>query len=403
MSLSELKVRHLTEEKRRNARLLQRLKSNPDKLLVTVLVGNNLANIGAAALATSLSIQILQQMNFSDAPTYGAGIATGVMTLLILIFGEIYPKSYCFHHTVQVALAIAPAIQFFQWIFAPVEWVLSLISRTTKSDALSKRYPMITEEEVRTIVKIGEEEGVIKQEEKEMIHNVFEMDNTDVASVMTPRLDMFALDSGMTIEEVLEKIEIVGYSRIPVYEQNIDKILGVVYRKDILLAGLHNEGDKSITSIMLPALFVPENMMIDSLLRQFRKQKNHMSLVVDEHGGIAGLVTFEDILEELVGEIYDETDVLENPVIQVDENTFKVSAKLNITEINELLDLHLKEDDSYDTLSGLILFRLGHIPEKGETLKIDSLLLTVNKIEEHRITEVIINKEQREKPSAESG
>ncbi|KPK91356.1 hypothetical protein AMJ80_07415 [bacterium SM23_31] len=392
MSLSDLKVRHLIEQNKRNSRLLRKLKSKPNKLLITVLIGNNLANVGASALATMVSIGILSDLDLGDTLGYSVGITTGVMTLLILIFGEISPKSYCIHHAEQVALNIAPIIRTFQWIFSPVAWFLNVLTRATAGDFFSKRYPLVTEEEVRTIVKIGEEEGVIKQEEKEMIHNVFEMDNTDVASVMTPRLDMFALDESLTINDAIKEIEDVAFSRIPAYEQSIDKIVGIVYRKDILHAGLRNEGNNPLSSIIQPAIFVPENMMIDALLREFKKQKNHLALVVDEHGGIAGLVTFEDVLEELIGEIYDETDELEQPVVQVDENTFKVSAKLNINEINEMLDLDLEEDDSYDTLSGLILLHLGHIPEKGENIEIDNLSLTVNKVEEHRITEVIIKK-----------
>jgi putative hemolysin len=168
------------------------------------------------------------------------------------------------------------------------------------------------------------------------------------------------------------------------------------------LAGLQNEQNKKIKSIMMTALFVPENTMIDALLRRFKKQKNHLALVVDEHGGIAGLVTFEDVLEELVGEIYDETDKLEQPVVQIDELTYKVSAKLNIGEINDMLELQLEENEAYDKLSGLMLFRLGHIPHKGESLNIGGLLLTVNEIKERRITEVIIKKEQSDKSPEES-
>ena len=402
MSLSDLRVRYLIEQNKRNARLLQNLKSTPNKLLITILIGNNLANIGAAALATTLSLQILNNGDNLGHLGYSVGIATGVMTLLILIFGEISPKSYCIRHAEQVALTIAPVIKIFQWIFSPVAWILNILTRANTGDYFSKRYPLVTEEEVRTIVKIGEEEGVIKQEEKEMIHNVFEMDNTDVASVMTPRLDMFVLDESLTINDALKDIEDVVFSRIPVFQENIDKITGIVYRKDILRAGLRNEGNNPLASIVQPAIFVPENMMIDALLREFKKQKNHLALVVDEHGGIAGLVTFEDVLEELLGEIYDETDKLEQPVVQLDENTFKVSAKLNINEINEMLDLHLKEDDAYDTLSGLILLHLEHIPEKGESVKIGSLSLTVNKVEEHRITEVIIKKEKPEDQPSDS-
>lgn len=402
MSISDLKVRHLSEQKIRNASLLARLKSDPHNLLVTVLIGNNLANVGAAALATSLTINILNSLNVASSLSYGAGISTGIMTILILLFGEVYPKSYCMNHAERVALTIAPVIIMFQIIFSPLGWFIKIANRFSAGDSYLRKFPLVTEEELRTIVKIGEEEGVIKQEEKEMIHNVFEMDNTDVASVMTPRLDMFTFDSKMSIDSALKDIENTRFSRIPMFKKTVDKIVGVVYVKDILHAGLRNEGSELLTSIMKPAVFVPENMMVDALLGLFKKEKNHMALVVDEHGGIAGLVTFEDVLEELVGEIYDETDEFEQPVEKINENTFKVSAKLNINEINELLDLNLKEDESYDTISGLILFRLGRIPVKGESLEIDNMVLTVNKVEENRITEVIVKIGPPENPTADN-
>lgn len=402
MSISDLKVRHLSEQKVRNAPLLARLKSNPHDLLITVLIGNNLANVGAAALATSLTINILNSFNVVSSLSYGAGISTGIMTILILLFGEVYPKSYCMNHAERVALTIAPVIKMFQFIFTPLGWFIKISNKLAAGDSYLRKFPLVTEEEVRTIVKIGEEEGVIKQEEKEMIHNVFEMDNTDVASVMTPRLDMFTFDSKMSIDSALKDIENTHFSRIPVFRKTVDKIVGVVYVKDILHAGLRNEGNKLLTSIMKPAVFVPENMMVDALLGLFKKEKNHMALVVDEHGGIGGLVTFEDVLEELVGEIYDETDEFEQPIEKVNENTFKVSAKLNINEINELLDLNLEEDESYDTISGLILFRLGRIPVKGENLDIDNLVLTVNKVEENRITEVIVKIGPSENPTPDN-
>lgn len=401
MSLSDLKVRHLFEQKVRNSGLLTRLKSKPHKLLVTVLIGNNLANVGASAIATSLTINILNSYNVASALSYGAGISTGIMTILILLFGEIYPKTFCMNHAERVALTISPLMKVFQLIFSPIAWFINLSNRIGSGDTYLRKYPLVTEEEVRTIVKIGEEEGVIKQEEKEIIHNVFELDNTEVAAVMTPRLDMFTFESEMTIGKALKARNTLTFSRIPVHQQSVDKILGVVYVKDILQAGLSDKKADLITSIMKPAVFVPENMMVDALLRQFKKEKNHMALVVDEHGGIAGLVTFEDVLEELVGEIYDETDPLEQPVKRISDDTFKISAKLNIHDANELLDLNLEDDDAYDTISGLILFHLGHIPEKGETVEIDSLKLTVNEMQENRITEVIIQILKESKPPAE--
>ena len=264
MSLSDLKVRHLSEQKIRNSKLLASLKSDPHKLLVTVLIGNNLANVGASAIATSLTINILNNFNISSALSYGAGISTGIMTILILLFGEIYPKSYCMNHAEKVALAISPLMKGFQLIFSPIAWFINITNKIASGDSYLRKYPLVTEEEVRTIVKIGEEEGVIKQEEKEIIHNVFELDNTEVAAVMIPRLDMFTFESEMTIGKALKAIDKLAFSRIPVHQQSVDKILGIVYVKDILQAGLSNRKDELVTSIMKPAVFVPENMMVDA-------------------------------------------------------------------------------------------------------------------------------------------
>lgn len=393
VSISDLRTRHLVEQKKRNARLLQRLKSDPQKLLITVLIGNNIANVGASSLATTVSFSILQNFQINDFMSYGIGITTGIMTLLILIFGEISPKSYCISNAEKVALGISPVIRFFVILFSPLVWLLSLITRLTSVNYLSNRFPLVTEEEVRTIVKIGEEEGSIQQEEKEMIHNVFDLDKTEVSSIITPRVDMFVLEAAISINETIEKIKDKIYSRIPVYEENIDKIVGIAYAKDILHAGLSGKGNDLLKSLIHPAIFIPENMMVNVLLEQFKKQKSHIAVVVDEHGGIAGLVTIEDVLEELVGEIYDETDKPEKLVTTIDESTYKIIAKINIGELNEMLDLSLSEDESYDTLSGFILYKAGEIPKEGDVITVDNLTLTVNKVEEHRIIEVILKKE----------
>ncbi|MFC1728760.1 hemolysin family protein [candidate division KSB1 bacterium] len=392
MSLSELRVRHLVEMKKRNARLLRRLKSNTHKLLITILVGNNLANIGAASYATTVSITFLQQFELNNVTSLGIGVTTGLMTLLILIFGEITPKAYCITHAEAVALKITPVLQFFEWLFSPLVWFLKFFTRLTSKVYLSKRYPLVTEDEVRTIVKIGEEEGAIQQEEKEMIHNVFELDNTEVSSVMTPRVDMFVLESTLTIQEAVKKIQDKVYSRIPVFEENIDRIIGIAHAKDILHAALSGKGESALGEIVRPAIFIPNSMMINVLLHHFKKQKTHIALVIDEHGGIAGLVTIEDVLEEIVGEIYDETDKPELLISPIDSDTYKIAAKINIGDLNEMLELDLNEHESFETLSGLILHQLGQIPQEGDVVHIDNITLRVSKIEEHRIVEVVLTK-----------
>ncbi|MCP4726816.1 MAG: HlyC/CorC family transporter [bacterium] len=390
MSISDVKVRHLVEKKKRYSRLLEKLKSRPNNLLITVLIGNNLANIGGASLATTLSIDILQNFGVAQALSYGVGITTGVMTLLILIFGEIAPKTYCMHHAESVALTISPIVRFFQMLFYPFSQPVCLILKKTSGDVLTKQYHSVTEDEVKTMVKISEEEGAIRQEEKELIQNVFELDNTEVGLIMTPRVDMFTMESDLSIDEAVKQVQDLEFSRIPVYDDKVDNIVGIAYTKDILRAAINSEGDNHLSKIVKPAIFVPESMMVNVLLEKLQAQKTHIAMVVDEHGGIAGLVSIEDVLEELVGEIYDETDKPEYLFTKVDDTTYKVLGKLTIQELNDLIELGITEDESYDTLSGLVLYRLGHIPEKGEKFEYEGLAFSVEKVEDNRVIEVII-------------
>lgn len=393
MSISEPRIRHMVEKKKRNARLLERLKSEPHRLLTTILIGNNLAVISASSLATTVSISFLESLQFPDVASYGVGITTGIMTLLILIFGEIVPKTFSIVHAEKVSLTISPIIQFFVWLFRPLEIVLSLITKLTKFDPLGSDRKLVTEDEVISIVQIGEEEGSIQQEEKKMIHNVLELDKTDVGSIMTPRVDMFALEGNLTISESIEKIDDKVYSRIPVYDDNIDKIVGIAYAKDILHEGFSGDGKKTLADVAREAIFIPESMTINVVLQQLKRDKTHIAIVVDEHGGIAGLVTIEDVLEELVGEIYDETDPQEKLVVKVDEDSYRVIGKINISDLNDMLELTLDEEEDYDTLSGLILNRLGEIPNEGDSVVVDNVSLVVSKVEEHRIMEVLLKTE----------
>ncbi|MFC1564551.1 hemolysin family protein [candidate division KSB1 bacterium] len=401
MSISDVKVRHLVEKKRRNSRLLEKLKSKPNRLLITILIGNNLVNVGAASLATTVSIDILQGFGIEKALTYGVGATTGIMTLLILIFGEIAPKTICMHHAETVALAISPVVRFFQWLFYPFSKSLNFILKHTSGDFLTKRYYTITEDEVKTMVNISEEEGAIRQEEKELIQNVFELDNTEVGLIMTPRVDMFTLESNTSINDAVKSVQDLEFSRIPIFEEKVDNIVGIAHTKDILKAAIGNGEDQDLSKIMKPAIFVPESMMINVLLETLQAQKTHIAMVVDEHGGIAGLVSIEDALEELVGEIYDETDKPEYLVTRIDEDTFKVVGKLTISEINALTGFGIAEDEYYDTVSGLVLYHLRHIPEKGEQFELNELKFSVEKVKDNRVIEVIVSKIHIEDQSQE--
>jgi len=251
---------------------------------------------------------------------------------------------------------------------------------------------LVTEEEVHTIIKVGEHEGSIKKEEREMIASVFEMDDTEAKEIMVPRVDIFALNYNSKINDVIYEIINKGYSRIPVYNKTIDNIKGMVYVKDILTYLAKGNLNAQLKEIMKPTLFITENRIINTLLKQFKEKKIHIALVVDEYGGIQGLVTIEDILEELVGEIYDETDTPKKFIKIISNNIAKVDGKTNLDEVNKILKLNLEENEDYETISGFILYKINRIPAENEEFYIENLKFKIDKMEGNRIKEVTITK-----------
>lgn len=389
ISLSKLKIMHLVEQKRKNAHILERLKENPHRLLITILVGNNLANMGASALATSYAIG-----RFDD---FGISVVIGLLTLAVLVFGEIAPKAYCIRYAESIALLVSPAILAFSYLFYPITLGLDFISNLINKLGPASKDPMITEGELRTIIKVSEGEGSIDTEEGEMIHRVLELNDITVEEVMTPRPDMYTLEWTSKIKDVLPEIIDSGFSRIPIFARRVDKTKGVVYVKDLLKYIAEEKGETMLKEIMKPVLYVPANMFINSMLKLFKQKKRHIAMVVDEYGGMQGLVTIEDILEELVGEIYDESDIPESLITKVDSKIARVSGKASLDDVNEALDLSLEENDDYETISGFVLHKLGRIPLAGEEVDMDNLTIKVELVEENRIKELsIIKKEQPE-------
>lgn len=389
MSLSTVRLRYLVESNVRNAKLVESLRSRPHQLLITILIGNNLANVGASSFATAAAIEALDSMKIANSVSYGVGIATGVITFLLLLFGEIWPKSFCISHAERMALLFAPVILFFQWFFFPFVIFFSWLTRGASEKYVQTNYPTVTEEEVRTMVNMSNEVGGIKAEEKEMIENVFEFDNTQVKQVITPRVDMFSIPSTLTIRQAFEQIKGKPFSRIPVFEERRDNIVGIVHAKDIMLAVTSGNND-AITQLIRKPIYVPESMMIDALLREFKAKNTHIALVVNEHGGVEGLVTIEDLLERIVGEIYDETDVSIPLIRRVNEKKYRVAARLGITELKEELSIDIPQEGAYDTLSGFLLYEFGHIPCAGERVELPDAVFTVESVDAKRIQEVVI-------------
>ncbi len=389
MSLSHVRLRYLVETNVRKAKLVASLRSRPHQLLITILIGNNLANVGASSFATAAAIELLESMEIANSVSYGVGIATGVITFLLLLFGEIWPKSFCISHAERMALLFAPLILFFQWVFFPFLAFFGWLTRGASEKYVKTNYPTVTEDEVRTMVTMSNEVGGIKEEEKEMIENVFEFDNTQVKQVITPRVDMFSIPTTLSIGQAFEQIKGEPFSRIPVFEERRDNIVGIVHAKDIMLAVTRGEND-AITRLMRKPIYVPETMMIDAMLREFKEKNTHIAMVFNEHGGVEGLVTIEDLLERIVGEIYDETDVSTPLIRRLDERRFRVAARLGLTELKEEFEINIPQESSYDTLSGFLLYEFGHIPSTGERIELPEAVFTVESVGANRIKEVMI-------------
>lgn len=377
-SISNTKARHIAKEGK-TYMLIQQMKADPHKLLTTILIGNNVVNVGAASLATSITIEIFAN--------YAVGIATGIMTILVLIFGEVLPKSVATRNNIAVARITIYPIYWLSVLFYPIHLFLNFIPKITGK---IKQTPAATEAELRTFVEVVEEEGEIKEEEKELIQNIFEFDDTSASEIMTPRTDMFVIK----IDEKLELEEIVksGFTRIPVIEEDLDHVIGIINIKDILLHQATSNGDLDIRNIMRDAYFVPENKKLDTLLHQFKKGKQHMAIVVDEHGGVAGLITLEDALEEIVGEISDETDKDEPLIVRLRPREWIVLGKSEIDLVNQEIGLNIEDSYEYDTFSGYILDAIGRIPDEKEEIEIDSITVVIDEMEGNRINRVIVRK-----------
>jgi CBS domain containing-hemolysin-like protein len=384
-SISKVRALHMAKEGTRFDRLIMRMKKNPHSLLTTILIGNNLVNIGGSALATAI---VMEQFHSN-----AVGIATGIMTFLILVFGEIIPKSFATQNNFLVARIVIYPLFWLSKLFLPIIAVLNFIPKILGGYSSQ---PAVTEDELMTMVEVVEEGGEIKEEERELISNIFEFDDTSSSEIMTPRVDMYVIDVDDPLD--IKAILMSGFSRFPVIEENIDNVVGILNIKD-LFARYHERcitKDASafdVRKIMREPYFVPESKKIDSLLHEFKLKKNHIGIVIDEHGGVEGLVTMEDVLEELVGEISDETDQLDPHLVRLKDKRWIVLGKADIDEINKNLGLSIDDSSDYDTFSGYILDRIGRIPDVGESIDIAPYTATVKEKDGNRIKTFMLKKE----------
>lgn len=369
--------------------LLKKWLKNPNEMLTGLLVGNNIVNILASSIATAVTINIT-----GGTSSKSIAIATIGMTIILLIFGEITPKIIAKNHSVKIASCVIRIIYVFALIIKPIIKILMVISKfigRLLGIDLKDETIMITAEDIISLVNVGEAEGVIEEEEKEMIHSIVGFSETTAKEVMTPRTSMLAFEADDTLDEVWDEIIENGFSRIPVYEETIDNIIGVFYVKDVLSIIKNGKTNVSIKNFVRPGYFVPETKSITEILQDFRSMKVHIALVLDEYGGIVGLVTIEDLIEEITGEIRDEFDNEEEELIhKIDENTYEVDGMIDIETLDKELDIKLPESEDYESLGGLIITELGRVAVVNDEIVVSGVRLKVLETDKMRVSKVLI-------------
>ncbi len=386
-SLGKFKVRELIEKYGKKAEILNVWLKEPNKLLTTIAVANNLVNIWASVLASAIV--------FSRFHKHTVAITTGIMTFLILIFGEIIPKTLGKQNSAKISLHTIRPLIFLSYSLLPVVKLFTGISGALIrlfGGRVVLQTSRISEKELKDVITAGEKEGVIEEKEREMIHSIFEFGDTLVKEVMTPRTEIICLEDSSALKDVLELMVKEGHSRIPVYRENVDEIVGIVYSKDLLRQWLGEELGKAAKELMQRPYFVPETKKVNELLREFQRRKIQIAIVIDEYGGTAGLVTMEDLLEEIVGEISDRWEKEPPDFQKLPDGKILVNGKMELEKANEELKLGLPEENDIETVAGFILSYLGRFPKIGEKFRFKNLLITIEKSDEHSISLVQVKR-----------
>ncbi len=396
ISLERFRIQHMVETRVKGAKRVSRMLERPDKFLSTILLGNNLVNTAAAALATILAVSIWGQ-------ELGMIIATFGVAFVLLIFAETVPKTYANRHAERLSLLFVRPVEIISWLFSPVVLILSwLASKLTKLvGGTPVPQSIVSGEEIRTMITVGHKEGTVEGAEADMLHAVFDFGDSPVSEVLVPRPEVVGIQKGETLTEFLKKYSESPISRFPVYEENMDNVVGILSIKDVLMALAKGSitTETPIDELIRPAYFTPETKRISELFSEMRDKNYRMAIVVDEYGGTAGIVSLSRLMEEIVGPVGDELAEAEKEYESINEYTFQVDGGMRIEEANEELNLELPEGD-YETVAGFILHLIGHIPKQGKQLRYKGLKMVITKMKGHKIEEILLTKEKKKKDAS---
>ncbi len=381
-SLNKIKLRNMVEENVKNADKVQKLIDDPNRLLSSILIGNNLVNNAAAALTTMIAVSLLGGQS-------GVGAATMVITIIILIFGEITPKTLASQNAEKVSLMVSNIISAIVLISTPVVKVMNLITSgliKALGGNSSEKTPTITEAELKTMVNVSHEEGVLEVDERRMINNVFDFGDSKAKDVMIPRTDMVCIEDNITYDKIVSVFKEERFSRLPVYHESVDNIIGILYVKDIIFM---DEEHFNITDCMREPFFTYESKPISELFSEMRSNRIRIAVILDEYGGTSGIVTLEDMVEEIVGDIADEYDEQEEEIEVIKEDEFVVDGSTKLEDVNEMIGLHLESED-FDTIGGYVIGVLGSLPDGGETVETDNVKIVIEEVDKNRIEKLRI-------------
>ena len=388
VSLQRIRVEHLVETKVRGARRVARMIEHPERLLSTILLGNNFVNTAAAALATALAIHFWEER--------GILFATIGVTILLLVFCETTPKTIATHHAEKLSLVLARPIESLSWLLTPfvvaLSWIASGLGKLVGGEPVPRS--LVSEEEIRTMISVGHKEGTVEEEEAEMLHKVFDFGDRPVHEVMVPRPEVVSIEQGSTVADFLSLYAESPLSRFPVYLENMDSVVGILSIKDVLMAQAKGAitNESTIDDLVRPAYFTPETKRINKLFVEMRDKNYRMAVVVDEYGGTAGIVSLSRLVEEIVGPVGDELAAAEKDYEVINEYTFQIDGGMRIEEINDEMGLGLPEGD-YETVAGFVLDLLGHIPKPNEQLRYKGLKLVITEMRGMKIEKILITKE----------